>query len=239
MIISLLKSLFPYKFKRQFKEHLGVPSLHWSLENLKRKNFFPKTILDIGAYEGLWTLEVLEVFPDAYVLMVEAQSSKEPYLKKISEKYSNVNYSISLLSSEDGLVKIFTKNETASHIVETTERGEDYEQLETQSLDKLLKIKNFPFPDFLKLDVQGHELSVLLGAEESLSHAEVCLLEITFLDLGDNSPLLSEMVLFMDSKGFQAYDISQLMRRPSDKALHQIDLFFVKKTSFLIADKNW
>lgn len=79
MILPFIKKLFPFKFKRNIKEHLGVPSLHWSLQNLKRKNFDPAVILDIGAYEGLWALDVLEVFPSAIILMLEAQKNQEPF----------------------------------------------------------------------------------------------------------------------------------------------------------------
>lgn len=237
--MNLIKRILPSKYKRSVKEKLGVPSLHWSLENLKRKNFYPSAVLDIGAYEGLWTLDLLEVFPAARVLMVEAQKNKEQFLQSIKEKYPHTDYAISLLSSEDGATKFFAENETASHVVSRVEPAVQYQQLQTQSLDSLLKAKQFPFPDLLKLDVQGHEMEVLKGAEKSLKHATVCLLEISLINLGDDVPLLAEMIAFMNDKGFQAYDISQFIRRPFDKALYQVDMFFIKKDAALIADKTW
>lgn len=237
--MNLIKRILPSKYKRSVKEKLGVPSLHWSLENLKRKNFYPSAVLDIGAYEGLWTLDLLEVFPAAMVLMVEAQKNKEPFLQSIKENYPQTDYAISLLSSEDGATKFFEENETASHVVSRVEPAVQYRQLQTQSLDTLLEAKQFPFPDLLKLDVQGHEMEVLKGAEKSLKHATVCLLEISLINLGDDVPLLAEVIAFMDDKGFQAYDISQFIRRPFDKALYQVDMFFVKKDAALIADKTW
>ena len=82
-------------------------------------------------------------------------------------------------------------------------------------------------------------MEVLKGAEKSLKHATVCLLEISLINLGDDVPLLAEVIAFMDDKGFQAYDISQFIRRPFDKALYQVDMFFVKKDAALIADKTW
>ena len=47
------------------------------------------------------------------------------------------------------------------------------------------------------------------------------------------------MIAFMDQIDFQAFDISQFIRRFFDKALYQVNMFFVKKDSFLIADKTW
>lgn len=239
VIMKLVKKLFPSKYKRAVKEKLGVPSLHWSLQNLERKNFYPASVLDIGAYEGYWTIDLLEVFPMARVMMVEAQKNKAPFLKSIKERYPNVDYAITLLSSESGVTRSFEENETASHIVSKEDVGVQYRKMQTQTLDELLISKQFPLPDFLKLDVQGHEMEVLKGAGKSLSHATICLLEISLLNLGDDGPLLTDMIAFMDQKGFQAYDISHFMRRPFDKALYQVDMFFVKKNSFLIADKRW
>ena len=237
--MNFIKKILPFKYKRSVKEKLGVPSLHWSLQNLKRKNFYPAAVVDIGAYEGFWTLDLLEVFPNTKVLMVEAQLNKEPFLKAVQQKNNNVEYAISLLSAADGEIKLFTQNETASHVAAAALPGQQYQQIKTQTLDALLESLHFPFPDFLKLDVQGHEMEVLKGAVKSLQYATICLLEISLLNLGDDGPLLAEMVRFMDEKGYQAYDISQFIRRPFDKALYQVDMFFIKKDAPFINDKRW
>ena len=52
-------------------------------------------------------------------------------------------------------------------------------------------------------------------------------------------PLLLEVLNYMDSIGFQLYDISEFMRRPLDHALYQMDVMFVRKTSHLVAEKRW
>ena len=239
VIDKLIKTLLSPKYKRGLKEKIGVPSLHWSLQNLKKKNFNPSTVLDIGAYEGYWTIDLLEVFPQARVLMVEAQKIKAPFLGKIKLKYPNTDYAISLLSSANGDDKYFCENETASHIRETPADDLPCYIINTKTLDSLLLEKQFPMPDFIKLDVQGHEMEILKGATSALLHAEVCLLEISIFDFGDGTPLLLNMLNFMDTKNFRAYDISQFMRRPLDKTLFQVDMFFVKKDSNLLADKSW
>jgi FkbM family methyltransferase len=235
-MVSLLKKLFSQKYKRSIKENLGVPSLHWSLQNLKSIGYNPSFVIDIGAYEGYWTRDFLEVFPLAKVLMLEAQKSKEKYLAKISQDLSNVSYQISLLSSEDGKVLKFYENETASHVNVTDDTGSTV--INSESLDSIIQRKQLQYPDFIKLDVQGYELEVLSGAEIALNNAEFCLLEVSFLDLG-NEPLLSDVVHFMNNRGFQSYDICQFMRRPYDKALYQIDLLFIKKNSRFISCKRW
>ena len=100
-MIKIIKSLIPFSFKRSFKDKLGVPSLHWSLQNLKKKGFRPTHVVDVGAYEGNWTIDFIEVFPEAKVLMVEGQKSKTEKLKQVENKFPSVKFSINLLSSED------------------------------------------------------------------------------------------------------------------------------------------
>jgi len=237
--MKIIKKLLPFKYKRSVKEGLGVPCLHWSLQNLKKKKFNPVSVLDIGAYEGYWTLDMLEVFPSARVLMVEAQDNKKSFLEKVKQKCPGTDYSITLLSSVDGEEKYFCENETASSITLAPVAGFNTRTIPTRTLDSLLQEKQFPLPDFMKLDVQGHELEVLKGATAALGHAEICLLEITLIDFGEGNPLLLEMINYMDNNGFQAYDISQFIRRPYDQALYQVDMFFIKKNSPMIAEKRW
>jgi FkbM family methyltransferase len=239
-MIKFIKSIFPFSFKRSVKEHLGVPSLHWSLQNLKKKGFNPTQVVDIGAYEGGWTKDFLEVYPQSNILMIEAQQKKEPILKALKTNNSNIDYAIALVSSDDNLEVNFLENETASHINSTQSTGTDTSNIvKTKSLVTILSEKKMPSPDFLKLDVQGHEIEVLKGCLNVLAKVEICLLEVTLIKLGDNDVLFTELNNFMDKQGFQVYDITQFMRRPYDKALYQMDVIFIKKDSAYVNDRNW
>ena len=52
-------------------------------------------VLDIGAFEGVWTQNFKNIYPDADVLMIEANEEKEEILKKIG------SYKIALLGKEN------------------------------------------------------------------------------------------------------------------------------------------
>lgn len=237
-MIPFIKRLFPAKAKRNFKEKLGVPSLHWSLQNIKKIGFNPLFVIDGGAYEGYWTKDFLEVFPKASVLMLEAQESKRAILQNVCSMNNQVKYHIGLLSGEDGKTYFFAEEETNSHISER-DSGEKKIQLQSQTLDSIIAKGGYPLPDFIKLDLQGFELEVLKGASNCLNAAEFCLLEVSLLDLAGGTPLILELLNFMNAKGFQAYDICQFIRRPYDKALWQIDLLCIKSDSRFIAEKRW
>ena len=234
--MNFIKKIIPFRYKRKIKEKLGVPSLHWSLQNIKRLGFTPSFVVDIGAYEGYWTEDFLEVFPGTKILMLEAQTSKEEKLKMVCDKFKNAQYHIALLSPQDGKEFSFHESETSSHV--TSDITFATKKIRSETLDGILERKQFPFPDFLKLDVQGFELEVLKGGSKSLGHAQFCLLEVSLLDL-DNTPMILEVMNYMDHKGFQAYDICQFMRRPFDNALYQLDMLFIKKDSRFIGEIRW
>lgn len=238
-IYNLIKGVFPGIVKKRMKEELGVPSLSWSLKNLKKIGLEPKVVYDIGAYKGEWALEFASIFPKADIYMFEAQTSKEFHLKRLAEENIHFKYCISLLGSKDGEQVKFNENETGSHVLSNTNNNIHAKNRITATLDNVLKSNNWPLPDFLKLDVQGFELEVLKGASQCLVSAEFCMLEVTLLDLGGKWPELHESINFMNQVGFKAYDISQLIRRPYDNALWQADFLFVKGDSKYVSQKRW
>ena len=93
--------------------------------------------------------------------------------------------------------------------------------------------------DFIKLDVQGYELEILKGMTSILNKVEFVLLEVSLIEINIGTPLLFEVIQFMEEKNFKVYDICSAIRRPSDNALWQSDFIFVKKNSKLVASKKY
>ncbi len=107
------------------------------------------------------------------------------------------------------------------------------------TLDKLVASDQLPIPEILKIDVQGYELEVLKGAEHLLGKTEIIILEASLFEFMPNQPIFQELVKYMDQKEYFVYDFAGFLNRPSDMALGQLDVCFVKKDSFLRASKGW
>ncbi len=239
MIKSLLKRLVPEKSKKLLREKLGVPSQESSFKNIRNLGFLPNFCLDIGAYEGYWTNDFKHIFPSCAIMMIEGQVLKEPALITVKRAYKDVDYRIALLGAGETDV-IFNIYDTASSVlVEHHDTNAKTETRNLISLDHLLEDSNFTQPDFIKIDTQGYELEILKGGEKTLAHAEFVLLEVSFLDIYINCPLVTDTLIFMKERGFALYDICTLMRRPLDKALFQSDFLFVKEGSPFRMNKKW
>ncbi len=239
--MSLLNKIIPASLKIKLKRKLGVPDMFWSLQNMKQNGFRPSKIIDIGAYEGKWTLEMLSIFPDAKYLLVEPMEKKKEILTALQKsKPQQITFINALLGASNGQQVAFNEMETASSVLE--EHQSTSAQVVSKTLSSLSTITQqtgFEKPDFIKLDTQGYELEILKGGIDVLAAAQVVLMEVSLLDIHKNVPLLKEVVDFMDGYNFTTYDICSLTRRPLDKALWQVDVIFVQKEHFLIQDKRW
>lgn len=73
------------------------------------------------------------------------------------------------LSNTNGEASILLAGSGSSLEKEFLPVNEGVRIIQTKTLDSLVKMYNIPFPDFIKIDVEGHEYKVLLGAKEVLS----------------------------------------------------------------------
>jgi FkbM family methyltransferase len=67
-------------------------------------------------------------------------------------------------------------------------------------------------PDFIKLDIQGGELTALFGAEKKLKCVFGLELEVEFLQLYKGQPLFGEIVSGLSRFGFQFIDFIEIIR---------------------------
>ena len=144
---------------------------HFSkLHELKKsllKNFSPKKILDIGAYKGEWTRNAKKIFPDSSFFLIEANKDLEDFLKLTGE-----NYKVSVLGSENNKIINYFKCKNFPHPTGNSvfkEKSKFIFEPEERKTDKLDSIfKNDEIFDLIKMDVQGSELEIIKGGNETI-----------------------------------------------------------------------
>ncbi|MBI2239232.1 MAG: FkbM family methyltransferase [Magnetospirillum gryphiswaldense] len=82
--------------------------------------------------------------------------------------------------------------------------------VETLTLDTALDGR--PLPDYLKLDVEGAELSILKSAPASLAHCVAIKAEASFVPARKQQPVVADLDVFLRGQGFELMDIIRPMR---------------------------
>lgn len=172
-------------------------------------NFQPKVIYDIGSNFLSWHRLASNVWRDAKIYCVDAFS-------QFGETYPryDIDYAIELLSDKEEDVE-FYENVTCPGLCtmykvnETYDRGKNFYNQNlhktlrrTKTLDTLVKENNWALPDLIKIDVQGAEVNILQGAQETLQNCNHVILEAQSKVFSSGAPMLSEVEQYMNSIGF-------------------------------------
>ena len=210
-------------------------SMTGSLVLAKKLGFEPKTVIDVGA--ALGTFNLYETFPNARHLLIEPIAENEPYLAKICRKLKSAEYIMAAAAKESGVLTLSVNpgmvHSSISQNAITDSSNPYLRNIRAITLDDICRERNLSGPYLIKVDVDGKELDVLAGATEILQQTEYVIVEVTLF--GE----MYEIMSFMKSQGFVAYDIVDLAYRPIDAALWQIDMAFVKESGLFRNNSNY
>ncbi len=142
----------------------------------EKRALFEKTVpqgsivFDIGAHAGFYTLlSSVMVGPTGRVFAFEPVPRNLFYLKEHLRlnQIANVTVIEAAVTDSDGIAR-FSESEdsTEGHIA-----PEGGLEVKTASLDKLISVGMVPFPQLMKIDVEGAEMLVLSGAKSMLVNA--------------------------------------------------------------------
>ena len=164
----------------------------WVLAYVRQNNgrAKPLVVFDVGAYTGEYAGEVLAVFGDqAQVFCFEPNEATFSLLKSTHGNKENVRlYNFGLSDREES--RVLYSNGEASSMASLYHRRPDYtniaggqiSRVPLTTLDLFCKGENIDRIDFLKMDVEGHELKVLKGAEEMIGSGGIRFIQFEFGD---------------------------------------------------------
>lgn len=224
----------------KLSNHDGFNPIHDAMANrvpaglarLRDLGFAPDLVVDVGAYQGDWTLMAMPIFPQADFVMAEAQPTKAAALEAVRARAPHrISVAMGLLGAARQQNVCFFAAETGSSIYEeNTAFAREEIRLPMSTLDDVLAERP-GMRVLVKLDVQGAELDVLDGATCTLARTEALLLEVSLVEYNRGAPRLSEVVARLKQLGFVAFDIVDLRRVGG--VLAQADIVFVAENSRL------
>lgn len=203
---SILKNI------KKISDYRNMPTDHvnYLIKLRKEYNFVPKTIYDIGACVLHWTQGVQQIWPESEIILFDATDAFESlYLE------TGLDYYIGALSNESNkIIKFYQNNENFagnsyyrenpkySPAAEYLFNESSIVELTTKTLDDVVADKFLNSPQIIKIDVQGAELDVLIGAEKSLITCEHLIIELRNVEYNIGSPEKEEIISYLKTKGF-------------------------------------
>jgi FkbM family methyltransferase len=170
------------------------------------------TVIDVGANKGQFSLYALARFPSAHIIafepllgpreqmarMLQGEKRVEVLPFALGETEGEVDMHLSAREDSSSLLPIGGRQ--VSNFPGTQEVGTT--RAEVRTLDSVLADRELKRPALLKIDVQGFELSVLRGAEQTLSVFDQILVEASFIELYDGQALFPAISHHLEAHGF-------------------------------------
>jgi len=71
------------------------------------RSWDPRVIVDVGANHGGWSQNARHLWPDAAILMIEADSQHTKHLEDMAKKIGNADFHIGLMADSEKEVDFF------------------------------------------------------------------------------------------------------------------------------------
>ncbi len=192
----------------------GHGSINAESENLalliKRLGLIHPTVLDVGANSGSYTLALKKKLPEVTIHAFEpSHTAFNSLLEKLGD-IEGVHCHNLGFGKESGKFKLYS-NSPGTVFGSLSKRKLHHwqidfsynEEVEIWTLDSWLLKKNFR-PEVLKMDVEGSELNVLLGASETLKDIRIIQFEFGPCNVDSRTYFQDFWYLFTEN-GFTIY----------------------------------
>jgi len=221
--LIMLSNMYKYNIR-------GKPNPFMDMRKLIGKD--NPVIVDGGANNGGTITTLKQYFPKSTILAFEPLESLG--LEENTKKFDNVHIEYLALGEENKSILFNEMNypDTSSVFVHRESDTLQYLKVKEKkkvnmvSLDKWSEKEHFKDIDIIKLDLQGYELNALKGAKRLLSSSvKLVYVECSFKEFYINQPLFYDVYQFMNSCGFEIYNI---YRESSKKPIGFVDVLFTR-----------
>lgn len=177
-----------------------------------------QTIYDIGGYEGVFTLFFARAVGEGGRVITFEPNTEN--FKKIVEnvklnKFDNVKIiPIGLGKNREKMKLTFCRSDLGIGSVQEeikrqilSKKGARTIEVEIDSLDNQIRDNNLPLPDFVKIDVEGLEMDVLLGMRETIKYKPKFFIEIHGIGEQRKIENAKRVIEFLIANSYSIYHI--------------------------------
>lgn len=199
-----------------------------------------RTVVDVGANRGQFSLFALNNYPTARVIAFEPLSAPADRFNQVLGGVPRVTLHRSALgaSPSESDMHVSGHDDSSSLLPITSTqtelfRGTDEVRMETVRVARLTDIlseSDVISPAMLKLDVQGYELEVLQGCEELLGAFDYVCAEGSFIELYEGQALAGQLIAWLSDHQFDLVCVYGTTSDRGGRAV-QADMLFRRSRS--------
>jgi FkbM family methyltransferase len=205
----------------------------WRPENLRKPEFSPATVIDVGVARG--TPNLYDAFPEAHLVLIEPLSEFEEDLRRIARRRGG-EYVLAAVGAAPGRAEILVDREmlvASSMLVQEWLPPEERDALERRdievtTLDVLRAERGWKAPFGLKIDVEGYEHRVIEGARELIEETQFVIAEVSITRPYADGISFAGFVALMDSHGFAVHDLLDGLKR-GNGGVEFVDVMFRRR----------
>ena len=218
----------------------------WGSNTIKKEFLFassffdkaPTLCIDIGGNKGLYTEEIYKRFPQCKIIVFEPSITNANLLHSKFSKNENIIVEQKAVSNFHGETSLYSDDD-GSGLASLSKRRLDHFLIAFDNVEQVLAIKFEDYwkkqlgsasIDFVKLDIEGHELDALNGFGDALKFVKIIQFEFGGCNI-DTRTYLRDFWYFFAKNNFELYRITPF-GKIKIKKYRELDEFF-STTNFL------
>ena len=213
-----------------------LKGLTFTINNLAKGSYPAKLVIDIGCFIGYTSIFFHKELNDVKVIGFEPSKQSYQAAVKNTDGIPEIKIENYALSDLCGVTEFFvTDNKVSSSLnaitgADTRFNTQDVEKVETITLDEYFKNNGLQDERVLaiKLDVQGHELKVLKGAENTLKRTLFVLTEQSNHESYKGGAHYYEIDELLRQNGFRLHNIFAPFSY--DPFLYEFDALYINQS---------
>ena len=184
-----------------------------------------RTVLDVGANIGQSAIPFSDKFPNATVYSFEPTRATYDRLAKNTERYPQIHPIHRAVGSSSRMAKLSLNqrsvlNSLVNSNSEPPKDSQSTEDVQVVTIDEFMSEYGIVKVDLLKIDTEGHELEVLVGARETLKRRAVTFVisEVSFDPTHERHTSffsLHELLSELDYSVYAFYDLHHWSAAPT------------------------
>ncbi|MBA4385633.1 MAG: hypothetical protein C0410_12920 [Anaerolinea sp.] len=173
----------------------------------------PRTVLDIGAHRGDVARQFAELYHPEFIGLVEPLPDLLPLLRSMSLAPRQKVFGCALGHERGKAILNVLANAPSSSLLEPVDDlssyyGVDMQRVATvevqvRTLDEVFAECELEALDLLKVDVEGYELQVFAGGQETLKRTRLVVVEVVFFEAQKERPLFKDIYAALHNLDFE------------------------------------